>query len=242
MHYFDTIIAVSDMQAPFQHKDTLKFLAAVKKKYYINAKRSKIVNLGDEIDAHALSDWPKDPDGMSAGEEHNQALKFLRDYFKLMGPHPFCISNHMIRPWKKALNQGIPRAFLKSFAEALRAPQGTEWRDYWVFNGIMFEHGENVSGAGAAMLAAKANLMSTVIGHQHSNGGVQYYGSRLKKIFGANAGAMIDVDAYAFHYGKKMRGKPTLGLVVCFGCNEAVFVPLDEDAKGNWTGKLREVR
>lgn len=237
MAYYDSILCVSDLQAPFQHKDALRFLEAVKKKYWVNGKKSLVVNQGDEIDAHALGKWPKDPDGFSAGIEHHKACEFLIDYFDLFGPHPFCISNHTMRPWLRMQEAGIPKAFQRTIAEALCAPKGTEWRQHWIFNDVCFEHGEGVSGPTAALSAALANLMSTSIGHQHSGGGVQYYQARSKRIFGLNTGCLIDTKAYAFRYGEKMRKKATLGMGVVLG-EEAIFVPMLMTENGGWTGKL----
>ena len=238
MKWYDSIIAVSDIQAPFQHKDTLRFLFAIKKKYFINPKKTKVINQGDELDANGLGKYGFNPDGMSSGLEHHKALEFFEDYWDLFPEQDICISNHTIRPYKKARAAGIPMTFLKSYAEFLMAPSGVRWADYWLYNDVLFEHGENVSGPMAAINAAKQNLMSTSIGHQHSNGGVQYYQTRFKRIFGLNTGCLIDVNAYAFDYGKSFRNKPTLGCGVILG-PEGFFEPMEVDANNNWIGKLR---
>jgi hypothetical protein len=235
--YFDSIIAVSDLQAPFQHKDALKFLSAVKAKYYINGK-TKVINQGDEIDANSLGRWGFNADGYSAGHEHVKAVEFLLEYWELFPEQDICISNHTIRPFKRAIQAGIPRSFMKDFAELLCAPSGVRWADHWFYNSIVFEHGENVSGPTAALNAAKQNLFSTSIGHQHANGGVLYYQSKLKRIFGLNTGCLIDVTAYAFDYGKVNRSKPTLGCGVILG-EDAHFIPMELTKAGRWIGKLR---
>lgn len=235
---YDSIIAVSDLQAPFQHKDSLRFISAIMKRYYISAKKSLIINMGDEEDQHGLSQWDADPDGYSAGHEHERARAFLKDYFDLTGPQPLCTSNHSIRAYKRMLNAGVPRAFHKAYADVLGAPKGCQWKDRWVFNGIIFEHGEHVSGPNAALLAAQKNLNSTVIGHQHSHGGVQYYQTETKRIFGLNSGCLIDPPAYAFSYGRAYRSKPTLGLGIILDTT-GYFIPMNTDARGNWDGKIK---
>lgn len=237
MQYFETIICVSDLQAPFQHPDALKFLAAVKKKYYVSAKKTKIINQGDELDAHTLSVWGSDPDGYSGGHEHARALEFFEDYWSLFPEQDVCVSNHTMRPFRKAKAAGLPKAFMRDYGEFLNAPKNVRWSDHWQYNDCIFEHGENVSGALAAINAAKQNLMSTSIGHQHANGGVLYYQSKIKRIFGLNTGCLIDINAYAFDYAKAFRNKPTLGCGIIIGL-EAYFVPMILNSAGRWTGKL----
>jgi hypothetical protein len=58
------VLVIPDLHCPFEHPDALEFLRAVKKRFM----PSVFVCLGDEIDAHAFSRYPKDPDGMSAGQ------------------------------------------------------------------------------------------------------------------------------------------------------------------------------
>ena len=75
---------------------------------------------------------------------------------------------------------------------------------------------------------AISNRQSTVIGHCHSFGGVNYMASRNDLIFGMNVGCGIDVDAMAFSYGKNFPKKPTLGCgVVLDGGRTAIFIPMD---------------
>lgn len=235
--WYDSIICVSDLQAPFQHRDTLAFLEAVKKEFFVSRNKTIIVNMGDEIDAHTLGKYPANPDGMSAGLEHHKALEFMQDYYGLFPEQSFCISNHTIRPLKKAFMNGIPKAFLRDYKEFMQAPDACMWAHSFQYNGIKFEHGENVSGPMAAFLAAKANRQSTVIGHQHSHAGVIYSQTEKDLIFGLNTGCLIDTDAYAFHYGKAIREKPVLGCGVVIG-DVGFFLPMKLNASKRWVGKL----
>jgi len=72
------VLVISDTQGPFEHKDTLRFLKAVQRKY----KCDTVVHVGDEADMHALSDYDHDPDGMSAGDEHRALLKSMAPFYK----------------------------------------------------------------------------------------------------------------------------------------------------------------
>lgn len=227
------ILCISDTQFPFHHTDTYTFLAAVSKKYKIDT----VVHQGDEVDFHAFGRWTVDPDGYSPAKEFELALECMHKLYKMFPKAYVCTSNHTVRPLKKMFEAGIPKAFRKEYKDFLEAPVGWKWRDRWIIDGVLFEHGENVSGPNAALNAAKQNMMSTSIGHQHSYGGVKWYASYNKVIFGMNTGCLIDINSYAFAYGKKMRVKPTLGCGVIIK-GTAHFIPMHTNKHGRWTGEL----
>jgi hypothetical protein len=68
----------------------------------------------------------------------------------------------------------------------------------------------------------------------HSYAGIGHEG----KLFGMNAGCLIDVDAYCFKYAKNMAINVNLGCGVVLNGVEAHFIPMHVDAHGRWTGKL----
>jgi hypothetical protein len=69
------ILVISDQHMPYHHPQMMDFLKAIKKKY----KPTRIVNIGDELDHHAMSFHDSDPDLPSAGDEHKLALKTIKD-------------------------------------------------------------------------------------------------------------------------------------------------------------------
>jgi hypothetical protein len=230
------VLAISDLQIPFEHIDALDFILHVKKTFWRGIE-PLIVNMGDEVDQHTLSKWTTNPNGMSAKAEFDEAKLRLQAWYKHFPVTRVCISNHTYRANKKAFEAGIPQAFMKTIGEAYEAPTTWEWRDKWIIDNVLFEHGEMVSGQLAAIRAATMNRVSTVIGHQHSNGGVIYGASAHDLIFGMNTGCLIDVDQYAFDYGKTMRNKPTLGCgVICNGI--PYFVPMLTDHNKRWVRRL----
>ena len=62
-HNTQSILVISDQHMPYEHPDMFEFLEAVKKKY----KPTLVVNIGDEVDKHALSFHDSDADLPSAG-------------------------------------------------------------------------------------------------------------------------------------------------------------------------------
>lgn len=193
--------------------------------------------MGDEVDQHTLGRWAHDPNGRSGGDELHEAIHSLRPWFKKYPRTYVCESNHTYRVYKKAFDHGIPSEFLRSIGEVYGAPDGWKWKDRWIFDNILFEHGEFVSGQTAALKAAMDNRMSTVIGHQHSFGGVIHSGAISGIIWGMNTGCLIDVDQYAFSYGKKLRRKPTLGTGIILN-GIPLFIPMVLNQKGRWIGRL----
>lgn len=224
-----TVMVVPDIQAPFQHAETMAFLRWVKAKY----KPDTFVNLGDEMDYHALGDWDHDPDGFSPGHEHEAGLAFMRQLYKEFPKMMVCTSNHTARPLRRAFKAGIPKAFLRDYKDFMQAPKGWNWKDQWEIDGVVYEHGEGFSGRDGAVKCALKNGKPTVIGHIHSFAGIQYWANSTQLLFGFNVGCLIDKDKYAFRYGKHNLNKPILGVgIVKKGV--PTFIPMLLDSRGRW--------
>jgi hypothetical protein len=231
------ILTISDLQIPFEHQDALIFVKHVLKTFSNKDTKITFVNMGDEVDQHTLSKYVADPNGRSGGDELKEAIHHLRDWYKEFPQMYICESNHTYRVYKKAFDAGIPKEFMRSIQEVYEAPDKWKWNDRWIIDDVCFEHGEYVSGQTAAIRAALDNRMNTVIGHQHSWGGITYSNSIKDQIWGMNTGCLIDVEQYAFKYGKKLRKKPTLGTGIIFN-GFPIFVPMILDKKGRWVGRI----
>lgn len=224
------VLAIPDLQEPFSHRDAVPFLKWVKQKESPDI----VVNLGDEADMHALSEYDHDPDGYSAGDELNKAIEKLQVYYDLFPETYVCLSNHTIRPHNAARKAGIPQAYLKDYRDFLKAPKGWKWAKSWEFDGVIYEHGEGCSGiVGALQCAQRNNNTPTVIGHLHSFAGIQFGANEKTLYYGFNVGCLIDRHAYAFRYGRFMKNKPILG---CGIIEKGIpkFIPLLLDGNGRW--------
>lgn len=229
-------LCVPDLHIPFEHPDALAFACAVDRLWFPGSNRL-VVFLGDEIDSHSISRHMPDPDGRSAKDEFELAKVRLRDWYREFPKAFVCTSNHTMRPWKRAYEAGLPKQFMRDVKEVLGAPIMWEWADRWHFNGIVFEHGENVSGPQGALNAAKQNQAPTAIGHLHTFGGVIHADNFQGKLWGLNTGCLIDTSAYAFAYAKTLRNKPTLGCGVIKNA-APYFVPMRLRADGRWDGAI----
>lgn len=225
------VMAIPDMHHPFCHPDALEFLKAVRDRFLPKT----IVCLGDEIDAHALSKYPKDPDGYSAGHELTHAKEALYPFYKEFPNVLVCESNHTVRGHKKAFESGLPAAFMAHISTVLNAPDGWKWASRHEVDGVLYIHGDaGKSGQYAHQNYVKAFKRSIVIGHIHSYAGVAYEGD----LFGMNAGCLIDVSAYCFKYAKHMPISVNLGCGIIIDGKEAYFIPMRLDSEGRWTGLL----
>ena len=233
-----TVLVIPDLQCPFQHPDALAFCIWVKRQF---GPIDEIVCIGDEADQHAVSDYPADPDGLSAGIELHKCIEELMGFYKAFPVVKVCTSNHTDRIFRKALKHGIPRAYLRQYRDFLDAPKGWVWKDQWTIDGVIYEHGHALSGGSGRQASYQLPLLnrrSTVFGHFHSFAGIQYLASdELGVHFGFNVGCLIDQSAYVFQYGKRHKQKPILGCgIVEDGVPE--FIPMRLTKGGRWVGSL----
>lgn len=230
----ETVLIIPDLQAPFQHPDTIDFLAAVEEVW----EPTEYVCIGDEVDFHALSDYEHDPDGYSAGHELEAAKEFLFELYEYFPDMKVCVSNHTSRPFRRAKKYGIPRAFLKDYHEFLEAPEGWEWKDHFYIDGVRYEHGDALGGVGhtAPKRMVLQNMESTVFGHFHAGASIQWVRTHKKIMFGMNVGCMIDHDAYAFRYWKG----PKSEIICCAIVDRGIptIVPMVLEKGGRWCGEL----
>ncbi len=129
---------------------------------------------------------------------------------------------------RKGKTVGLPDEVFKPFREIWKLPKG--WQDDFSFeiDGVRYTHGTGLSGDYAHVRAASLNRQSTVIGHTHHSGAINYLVSENDRIFGMNVGCGIDRKAYAFEYGRDFTKKPVLGCgVVTDRGKYCQFFPLE---------------
>jgi hypothetical protein len=200
-------LVIGDLHAPYQHESAVDFLADIARR----EKPSRVVCIGDEIDAHALSRYDPDPDERSPGDELGLAVESLRPVYKLFPKVRVCESNHTWRPYRKAFAAGLPRRCLRPMRAILDAPAGWRWAPFHRLGEIMFCHGEGFGGPNAGLHAATRYRISTVIGHIHSYAGVAWVQGFADRLFGFMVGCLINPAARAFSYAKYSAHRPALG-------------------------------
>lgn len=209
MRIFRRGLIISDLHAPSQHQDLLKFLTALKRKY-----RPDLVLLtGDEKDHHADSFHDHDPDLPSSGDEHDHAVAALKPIYRLFPVAEVLESNHGSLPERKALAHGLSKKYIKSPGERLGAPKGWTWhRQLLLKSGdqeILFIHGHRRSAND--MLLAKVRGKSLVQGHHHSKYSIQYFDTGAGLKWAMTTGCMVNPLSAAFDYGLDDVSKQILG-------------------------------
>ncbi len=225
------VLVIPDLHCPFHHPDALAFLQEVERR----TNPDEIVNLGDEVDFHAFSRWPKDPDGLSPGGELRAAIEALIPFYVAFPKMRVCVSNHTIRPHKLMKLTGLPAAMLPAYSTMLNAPDGWSWHEHIIIDNVRYMHGDQGKGGlNGWTKNSEVYHQSVVVGHWHSKAGV-YYDSAM---FNVNAGCLIDPTAYAFDYARHSHKKANLGCAVVTGGRKAAFLPMLLDADGRWVGYL----
>jgi predicted phosphodiesterase len=181
------------------------------------------------VDNHALSfHYDIDPNGYSPKHEIEQARKDLRRWFKSFPKVFLCLGNHDSRVDLKGRHVGLPDDVFRPFREIWKLPDN--WKDSfnWEIDGVIYQHGTGYGGDTAHIKAAYNNRQSTVIGHTHSTGAVNYMANEKDCIFGMNVGCGIDRKTYAFEYGRDFKKKPIIGCgVVTDNGRFAQFFPME---------------
>ncbi len=213
----ERILVVGDLHCPFDHSRYLKHAVETYGKYNC----TRVVMIGDIIDSHASSYHESDPDGMSAGDELQLAKKHVAKWYKAFPNADVIIGNHDRIVSRKAFSAGIPKEWIRNYNEVLGTPNW-KWTERLVIDDIQFVHGEG----GTARTKCKADLMSTVQGHIHTQMYTEYFVGANYKIFGCQVGCGIDRESYAAAYAKHYK-KQALGVAVILGNHTCINVPME---------------
>ena len=151
------------------------------------------------------------PDGYSHHDEMKEVDQHLKRWFGAFPKLHLCLGNHDILVQRQSHKNGLSERVIRPFREIWNFPIGWQEAFSWEFYGVRFIHGTGLSGKNAHIRAAEQNRQSTVIGHVHSVGAVNYLVSERDRIFAMNVGCGIDRKQYAFNYGKELLNKPVLG-------------------------------
>lgn len=231
-----TILVIPDQHAPYHHPDALEFLSAVADAFPPDL----VVNLGDELDKHAMSFHDSDPNLDSAGMELEKGKLFLIKLHKLFPQMLICHSNHGSMHYRKAKAHNIPVQYIKRYRDVLfpetKAP-GWSWRHGWTVNTplgpVLFKHQPSGSGIGDAA----HNGTNLCTGHLHGDFSTQYSAGSNRLYWHMSAGCLIDKDSLAFAYGKHSLRKPVIGCGVILE-GRPMLIPMILNEEGRWIGRL----
>lgn len=195
------VLVVGDIHEPFCLEGYLDFCKDMYAKHNCN----KVIFIGDVIDNHYSSYHETDADGLGGGAELDLAINKLAKWYQAFPDAEVIIGNHDRIIMRKAQTSAVPKKWIKDFKDVLEVPN---WRfkERFVLDGVQYVHGE----AGTAKAKCRADMMSTVQGHLHTQAYTEWFVGANFKIFGMQVGCGIDHEAYALAYAKAGK-KPAIG-------------------------------
>lgn len=230
------VLVISDTQAPFMHKDASSFLEEVAWKYDCD----RFVHIGDEADFYAISHYDSDPSHVeNPRTELDRAIRQLRRLYEAFPETDVLNSNHKSRIVKRMSRGGLPKEWLKPYKELMSAPEGWNWHDHLIIDGVRYEHGDAFGGSSHTVTyrAPVMNRRSTVFGHFHAHANVMHHNGPEGPIFGMNVGCLMDRESYANAYFTGPRWSTLSCGVVLDGV--PFIVPMEMGKSGKrWSRKV----
>lgn len=229
-----SVLIISDTHFPYQHPETLDFLKAIKKQY----KPDRVIHIGDEVDYHAISFHPTDPNLFSPSDELRNAIEGLKPLYKLFPKMDLIESNHGSLVYRKLKAHGLPLSIARDYRDILQAPKGWEWHNDLVITlsdkrKCYFHHGKSSQPSKLSQNMG----MSSVQGHYHSHFAINYWANPNDIYFDMKVGCLIDDESMAFAYNKTTLARPILGCGIILD-GQPVLLPMVLNKRGEWIGKL----
>ena len=211
------ILVIGDIHAPFELKGYIKHC----KETYENYNCNRVIFIGDCVDNHYSSYHETDADGLGGLDELDLAIERIAKWYKAFPKADVTIGNHDRIIMRKAQTSNIPTKWIKEYKEVLNTP-GWNFTDRVVYDNVQYVHGEG----GTAHTKCRADMMSTVQGHLHTQCYVQHFVGQNYKVFGMQVGCGIDHDSYAMGYAKRGK-KPAIACGVVINGKTAINVLMD---------------
>ena len=199
-------LAIGDLHEPCTHPGYRRFCLDLRDKY----KCDQVVLIGDVPDFQAISFHAHNPDLPGPKDEFELAHRGIQKWYRAFPEAVVTIGNHDRRVIRLAESVNIPARFIRGYAEVWETPKWA-WVEEKIIDDVHFSHGEGCSGEHPAYNQMQKMLMSAVIGHVHTAGGVAWLANPQKRIFGMNTGCGIDERSLAFAYGKHFKRRAIIG-------------------------------
>jgi hypothetical protein len=229
------VLVISDLHAPYYHRDTIPFLTAINELF----KPDKIILTGDEIDGHCISFHDSDPDlPFSPSSELEKAIEHLKPIYELFPKADILESNHGSLVYRRGKHGGIPRSVFKDYREILEAPRGWNWHSELTIKlsdgrDCYFHHGKSSNG----LRLSQSMGMNVVQGHFHQQSSIQYYNSPIGTMWSLVAGCMIDDKSLAFSYNKLQLYRPMLSCAIILD-GQPKLLPMILNSEGRWIRRI----
>lgn len=230
----DKILVISDLHIPYHHPDSIDFLREIKRVY----KPDRIINIGDEVDNHAMSFHDSDPDLHSASQELLLARKYIKQLERLFPKMDLIESNHGSLYYRKAKTHGIPKCAILPYNDLLGVGKGWKWYPELILkmsNGqkCYFHHGR----ATDVTKVSREYGMPAVQGHYHEKFKIEYWANTEQLCWGLQVGCLADDKSLALAYNNTNLKRPIVGCGIIIG-GLPHLLPMVLNKRHEWTGRI----
>ncbi len=193
------VLCIGDLHEPVSRKGYIQFCLDLYAEWCCDT----VVFIGDIVDWSAISFHAHNPEAPGPVDEFKLALAAIQKWYKKFPKAIVCIGNHDARPKRLAESVNIPAKFIRDYAELWETPDW-KWEQSVMIDDVFYCHGHGKGGGNTpAWNLSKKMGLSTVIGHFHSKGGINWSANPLRRWFGMDVGCGVDDKAYAFAYAKE---------------------------------------
>lgn len=222
-------LVIGDVQAPFEHEKALEQCIYIAKHNKISPEN--VLCTGDFIDLLNFSSYPL---GGDVPLTPNQELDLVKQKIILWSSAfpkmKIATSNHEARIVRRLFDAKLPEQIMKPYKKILGMPNGWLYKDEWRIAAkypFRMIHGLGYSGKDGHRNAALDAGMSTIIGHLHSFGAIDFIDTGTRNYWAFNAASLVDKKAFAFQYGKDHRFKACVGVgLVLDDGKYPIFIPI----------------
>ena len=234
MKKYNKVFVIGDLHIPYHHRSSFAFLRAVKEKY----KPDLVINIGDELDQHAISMHDSNPDLPSAGDELKTSKTYIKELEKIFPKMILIHSNHSSLVYRRALKYGLPREYLRSYNEFLGVGKDWQWIDDLTItlsddSRCFFTHGMSADVLKLAMQMGK----HCVQGHYHSKFSIGYFSNPDELIWGMQVGCLTSQKSMAFDYSKNFKNRFIMGSGMIID-GQPKLIPMVFGKDGEWIKKI----
>lgn len=223
------VLVIGDVHEPASHPGYLQFCRDLRKEWRCD----RIVFIGDVVDFHSISMHPSEPAAKGPLDEHASAMIGIQKWRRSFPDAIVTIGNHDERVARMAATVNIPARFIRDYSDLWNTP-GWEWVRSTTIDGVHYFHGTGLGGQNPALAAAKASMISTVVGHVHSVSGISFAAGPRSRVFGLNTGCGCDILHPAMHYGKNLIKKPLLGAGVVIDGKQPHWIAMEMGRGGKY--------
>ena len=219
------VLVIGDTHCPTMRDDYVPFLLDCYEQWDCD----RVVHIGDLVDNAALSYHLKAPNLKDPIAEYDKAYDQVQELYAAFPEVDWLIGNHDDLPLRWCKEVGIPREFMRDYADIWGVENWTVHKRYskLEIDGVIYQHGDRGKGGRmAAMAQGKDEFKSVVQGHLHAQAGIEFYANDNFRIFGMQVGCGVDDTHAAMDYGRKYNARSIVGCGVVIDGVTPIFEPM----------------